>query len=54
VFSALSVQSGHKEVEFGDASLPGYEHGSRGFRIESNSGDGSCGRELREMAVEGD
>jgi hypothetical protein len=35
VFSAWSVQSGYKEelVEFRDASLQGYELGSRGIEL---------------------
>jgi hypothetical protein len=41
-------------LEFRDASLPGFELGSRGIRIESSSGVSSCSRELREMAVKGD
>jgi hypothetical protein len=56
-----SVQNGYKEefsweelVEFQVVSLPGYELGSRGIRIESSSGVGICSRELRESAVEGD
>jgi hypothetical protein len=41
-------------TEFRDASRPRYELGSRGMRIEIASGVGSCSRELRESAVEGD
>jgi hypothetical protein len=52
VFSAPSLQSGYKEefsceelVEFRDASLPGYELGSRGielsWKLQNNGKKGS-------------
>jgi hypothetical protein len=55
VFSSWSVLRGYEKdkddfelVEFQDASLPGYELGSRGIRIESSSGVSSCSREQRD------
>jgi hypothetical protein len=38
------MQSGYKEelVEFRYASLPGYEHGSRGIELSRVFGIGSC------------
>jgi hypothetical protein len=45
---------GKNLAEFQDASLPGYELGSRGIRMESSSGVASCSRGLRRIAVEGD
>jgi hypothetical protein len=44
----------HLSYEFQDTGLPEDELGSIGIRIESSSKVGSCSRELREMAVEGD